>query len=125
LKFHSSNRNLNEILQLISTLCRDFRRREPSDESSADTKSRAAVGNQPACIYDCYSTGSGYQLSLPPRQRHADVIRVTGSDVIVHDAMTSAIGSTIGLDKKANCCTNETSLSASQVLYQPYIGSVV
>jgi len=115
-----SGRNLGEILQLFSTLCHDFRRREASEEISVDSKSRAKVGNQPACVYHCYSTGSGYQLSVPTHQRHADVIGVTGSDVIVHDAMTTAV-----VDKKTNCCTNETGLSASQVLYQPYIGSVV
>ena len=100
---------------MFSTVCGNFRRRA-AEESTTNRKSGAEVGNQPACVYDCYSTGSGYQLS---HHRRDDVTTATGNDVIVRD------GSRVGIEdgKSLNCCTNQT--ASSQVLYQPYIGSVV
>ena len=89
-----------------------------AEKSNTNRKSgRAGVEHQPACVYDCSSysiRSAGYQLSPPTNGRHADD-DVTGSDVVVHDA--------VGVHDGMTCCTlNE---SASQLLYQPYIGSVV
>jgi len=104
----------------------DFRRQEVAEESSViETKSRGEVENQPTRIYDCYFTGSSYQLSVPDHRKRDDVIGITGSDVINCDAASPTAvccraATTLEQDKDMICRTNETDLPSSRVLHRPY-----
>jgi len=115
-----------EFRRLVN-LCLDARRRETAAVNGADTKSRCEVGNQPTFVYDSYSTATGYQLPVPEYRKHDDVMGVTGSDITDTDT-TTAPGyhgmSEHQMDTNKTCRMHEISLTASQVLYQTYIGPV-
>ena len=129
----------------------DSRRLEATEESSPDVKSRGQVGNQPTCVYDCYSTATSYQLPLSTYRKYDCVTGVTGCDVIGRGsdvmqrqlqvattetgngviAAATTPGYVTSIDVM-DCETTEsdtgtdtgTGLPASLALYHPYSGSV-
>ena len=109
-------------------VCRDSRRPEATDESDLDIC--CEVGNQPTCVYDCYSAAASYQLSVPTHRKYDDAIDITGSDVIDGNATTMTpschVTSMHGMNDYSicDCKTNDMNLPASQTLYDPYTSSV-
>jgi len=79
-------------------MCRAGRRREAAEESGTDIKPHSEVGNQPTCVYDCYSTATSHRLPVPAYRKHNDVVvGVTGSDVIKRGATTRRMSSAGGV----------------------------
>ena len=110
-------------------MCRAGRRREAAEESGTDIKPHSEVGNQPTCVYDCYSTATSHRLPVPAYRKHNDVVvGVTGSDVIDGDATTTTPGCHVTslhrIDKNKMCRMHEIGLPASRIIYQTYVGSV-